>query len=80
MPSTPTWPDGFPIVQTINQLELPVNAAAANVVNPAIVSTILWAASPAGLSGGTGNALVANMPDATIAARQACAAAAVPLP
>jgi hypothetical protein len=74
---TPLSPSGYPIVQTL--FELPVNAAAAKVVDPSIVST-LWASSPAGLTGGTGGALVANMPDATVAARQAAAAAAVPLP
>lgn len=55
----------------LNRLELPINPAAAAVVPAEIISDVLWAASPAGLTGGVGGALTTAIPDATIAARQA---------
>jgi hypothetical protein len=64
----------------LNTLELPVNLAARPNYPPGIVSSSVWCASPAGLKNGVGGALTTAMPDATIAERQACAAAAQPLP
>jgi hypothetical protein len=58
----------------------PLAPAAAVVVPAAIVSSTIWAASPAGLTGGVGGALVNSMPDATVADRPAAAAAAQKLP
>jgi hypothetical protein len=56
-------------VQTLNTVELPANAAAAAAVNPAIVSDTLFCASPMGLTGGVGGALMMSLADSTIAER-----------
>jgi hypothetical protein len=76
--ATPLDRAGYPIVQMINAVELPINPAAAHAVDPAIVSSTIWSASPAGLVA-NGGALVPSQPDATTAERTACAAAAKPL-
>ncbi len=76
---TPVSPSGYPIVQTLNRIEPPVNPPAAAVVDPSIISDTLWCASPAGQVGPIGRSMQ-TFGDATKQERQDCADAAQPLP
>jgi hypothetical protein len=59
----------------INTVELPINPAARPTYPPGVVSSTVWASSPAGQRGQT----IQSMNDATVAERQACAAGVQPL-